>query len=815
MSKISINAHHGSPGTPNDFELLKVACPNIEWSTSDRFNNQTLESDCILQLGHSWGSYHAIKTALANPKSTKAVILIAPYLFVDKKMSGVIKTILSTPVIGKLLLSRIAPRAIEKLLADSSSPSKVPAAYRKNKDLLTAVNVLRPALFEKNIQTSQIIADLEALDKLSINVFVIRGDLDKTSSNGEQFKLLSKHLKFHEVILKDAGHALPWTHPIEIAKELQKLLPLLTGANNETKSAFPIDLKGSKISEHKPFGYHNKKSALNNVASFLSQHAATIGERPILSWVHPDKVKAWSLNLDDPLEHDSVSVKELEHLVAVVAAGLSKLGIKKKDRVIVFVPMSLYLYVSMFALQKIGAIATFLDGWARRDQMDVAAKVVEAKAFISVEQAFDYMGDLPEISKVPLKISIGPTKKEYDASIEGLMKSLERHETVAVEKEDTALITFTTGSSGTPKGADRTHRFLAAQHYALDKHLPYQEDDKDLPVFPIFSLNNLAAGVTTIIPAIDVGQTGEHDALILIAQMKSAGVTCTTLSPSLLRQVYKYCLDNKITIPFIRRIITGGAPISRDDLIKTKEVAPNAEVLVLYGSTEVEPMAHIEAKEMIERKSNPDPEWEDEGVNVGKFDCGLRVKYLKIDKNPISINSDEEWCEKEVGSGKPGEIIVSGEHVCENYFNNEAAFITSKIKDHNGVVWHRTGDIGRLDENGDLWFMGRIHNAINRDGEYFFPVRAEVILKKLSFVEYAAYLGMPDEKLGEATYAVYSVKESAEGNTAEWEKEIKRVMDKNGVVIDKIVLVDKIPLDARHQSKVEYQVLRDQLLGDT
>lgn len=574
---------------------------------------------------------------------------------------------------------------------------------------------------------------------------------------------------------------------------------------------FPINLDGSKISEKKPFGYHEGVHGLNNVAAFLTQHVETIPDKPILSWVHPDKLKEWSYNLEDPLPHDSVTVRELDHLVAVIATGFKKLGIKKGDRVIIFVPMCLYLYAAMFALQKIGAIATFLDGWARRDQMDTAAKVVGAKAFISVEKAFDYMGDLPEIGKIPLKISIGPTTRDYSASIEKLMKGIIRSTTEPVEKEHTALITFTTGSSGTPKGADRTHRFLAAQHYALDKHLPFNDSDKDLPVFPIFSLNNLAAGVNTILPAIDVGQAGEKDALVLIAQMKSAGVTTTTLSPSLLRHVYAYCLDNNITIPFIRRIITGGAPISRDDLVKTTQIAPNAEVLVLYGSTEVEPMAHIEAKEMIARKNNPDPEWEDEGVNVGKFDSGLAVKYLKINKEAISVSSDEDWSKIEVEKGKPGEIIVSGEHVCQNYYNNKEAFKKSKIKDHKGIVWHRTGDIGRVDEQGDLWFMGRIHNAISRGGEYFFPVRAEVIMKKLPFVEYAAYLGMPDTSLGEKTIAVFTHWENAEGNESEWKKEIQRVMDKNGVICDEIVLTDNIPLDARHQSKVEYEVLRKQL----
>ena len=61
----------------------------------------------------------------------------------------------------------------------------------------------------------------------------------------------------------------------------------------------------------------------------------------------------------------------------------------------------------------------------------------------------------------------------------------------------------------------------------------------------------------------------------------------------------------------------------------------------------------------------------------------MRVKYLKINKNPITVSSDKDWLNLEVEHGKPGEIIVSGEHVCQNYYNNEEAFAKSKIKDHN------------------------------------------------------------------------------------------------------------------------------------
>src|SRR5690606_19792728 len=122
-------------------------------------------------------------------------------------------------------------------------------------------------------------------------------------------------------------------------------------------------------------------------------------------------------------------------------------------------------------------------------------------------------------------------------------------------------------------------------------------------------------------------------------------------------------------------------------------------------------MAHIEAKDMINQKTRAqeDPEWVDEGVNVGHFDEGLQARFLKIIKGSVRVEKPSDWDKLLVSKGEVGELIVAGEHVCRNYFNNQEDFKKSKILDENGTVWHRTGDLGRLDEEGNLWLVGRVH----------------------------------------------------------------------------------------------------------
>lgn len=793
MKAFSILAHHGSPGTVHDFDLLMKHFPEVEWLPFDRYRKSEQKPSRPFEviLGYSFGCKSAIMDA-ANSNAA-AIVLIAPYLFPKKKMSPLARIVLGSPVIGDMILHQMAPKAIQQMLEESSYPDEIPSSYASIKKDLVRPEVLKPALFEKNYSLKDLEEAFSKIKQKNIKVVVIRGDRDQTSNGDEQIRKLKQYIQFEDIILKDAGHAIPWTHAQEVAQALR------------------LSISANK-SESSKLGYFEGTHPKNNVYAFLEKHLESIPTHPILTWVSPQTLANWTFNPNDPLPHDKITVKELDQLVDRIAAGMMKLGIGKGDRAIVFIPMSLQLYAAMFALQKLGAIAVFLDSWARRDQMGKAAEAVDAKIMISLERAFQYLGQEQNIAQIPIKIVVGPHQATYTAKLEDLMKTPASSPVTPVEKEHTALITFTTGSSGTPKGADRGHRFLAAQHYALNRHIPYTNNDVDLPVFPIFSLNNLAAGVTTVIPAIDVGTPSDLDPVILIAQMKTTKTTCTTLSPSLLRGLYRFCLDKKIELGFLKRIVTGGAPVSNDDVALMKKVAPNAEILVLYGSTEVEPMAHIEANEMLNQSNNPDPEWVDDGVNVGKFDDGLSVRYLKINKDNIYINKASDWDNLLVKHGQVGEIIVSGEHVCQGYYNNEEAFYRAKIRDENGVVWHRTGDLGRVDQHGNLWLVGRVHNAINRNGEYLFPVRSEVVMSKLSFVKQCAFLGMPDSKLGEATYAVFNLKEGEdEGQLEQYKKEIKRILDKNHITVDKIVYFKEIPMDPRHHSKVEYAVLREAL----
>ena len=541
-------------------------------------------------------------------------------------------------------------------------------------------------------------------------------------------------------------------------------------------------------------GYYPGADVRNNVISYLEDLRRSAPSRIAFKW-------AGLCGTEFPCEQ--ISFGALAERIAKTSSGLLDLGVRPGERVLLFLPMGVELYTAMFAVQRIGAAAVFLDSWARRSQLGACARKAAPSAFITSAAAFALRAEVPELAQIPRWISDTPYA-EATASLAELARAAETP-IAPVASETSALITFTTGSSGAPKGANRTHRFLSAQHLALREVIPYHESDVDLTVFPIFCLNNLAGGVTTLIPAINLAAPAADDGAQLVRQMLSEGVSCATLSPSLFNAVSRTCVTEKAVLKTLRRVVTGGAPVSADSVRAFAKCAPQADQLILYGSTEVEPMAHITGSELLKNET-ADREHVAEGVRVGALHHALKAKLVRICKGPIAFSS---WPELEIDPGGVGELVVSGEHVCRNYYNDEEAFARAKIRDGDGIVWHRTGDLARFDAQADVWIVGRVHNAILRGGNYYFPVRAEVLLKRISGVRRAAYLGLADAALGEKAVAALALETGS--NAAQAAAEAARLCAKNNLPLDGLYVLDDLPMDPRHHSKVEYEILRNTL----
>lgn len=790
---IKIYAFHGNPGHPDDwkklsetldpqkFELVAVDLYSVDWLAQLEGKQ---DQETIL-LGHSWGCYQILHCLPKLKLNIKKIILCAPYVHIEKPVTLISRLLLAIPLLGNYLIRNNHSRSYKQFVTDLVHP----ASISDNPYFSQILRRMADWKFWKKVVKFKLAMQAEPLKNLSsirAPTFALFGSDDKIASKEAQMRIIAFLENCVTQVIAHAGHGLIWTHTIEI-------------------SSFLADQKAKEI------GYLPGAQAGNNVISYIEKHLSEIPDQIALRWSKSDALALWDGTHQSPILHEQITYRKFSQRISTLAQGLLNIGIHPGDRVIIFLPMSVDMYTAMFAVQRIGAIAVFLDSWARSQHLGASAKCVTPKAMISFNKAFELVAEVPEFDAMAIRILYGPGEKcshKYES-----LFALKSAPVAPVFSEDTALITFTTGSTGTPKGANRTHRFLSAQHHALSRVIPYTPQDADMPAFPIFSLNNLASGVTTILPALDLAAPSNKDSAILAAQIIHQKITCTTLSPSMLVGLARYCKQNALQLSVLRRVVTGGAPISKDDVSAFYEIAPQTVIWVLYGSTEAEPMAHIEGRDMLKELKSHDPEIVDEGVNVGHISEDIDYKFIRIIDGPIEF-SQTSWETLEVPPGQVGEFICTGDHVCRDYYNNPEAFIATKISDNTNRVWHRTGDLAFIDKESNLWIVGRVNNVIKRAGEYYFPVRAEILLKRFDFTLRGAYLGMPDPKLRQAAYVAIEIKQDIDQEKFNFEsakKEICRIFEKNSIPVDVIRFVAKIPMDSRHHSKVEYNTLRQEL----
>ena len=483
--------------------------------------------------------------------------------------------------------------------------------------------------------------------------------------------------------------------------------------------------------------------------------------------------------------HGRVTFAALRDRVANVGGGLAADGVRAGDRVLVFVPMSVDLYVTLLGTLHAGAVPVFVDAWADRWRLAAAVRVAAPVAFIGSRRASLLRLLSGEVRRIPRAYTPGSAALARRAG----------GAPVAVEPDAPALLTFTTGSTGAPKAAERTHAFLLAQHRALAAHIAPRDDDVDMPTLPVFVLSNLALGIPSVIPDADPRRPADIDPQRVHRQMLREGVTTSSGSPAFYERLAAWCERTGETLP-LRALFTGGAPVL-PPLARRLQAVVRGTAHVVYGSTEAEPIAGITADEMVALDGVAD------GVCVGRPVPHVRLRLVHSHDAHIVL-SESGWSEWDVGSGA-GEIVVAGAHVLRGYVNDPEADRRNKIRDGD-TVWHRTGDAARLDPEGRLWLLGRVRERVVRDGVEWWPLPAEVRALRVAGVDHAAYVGVSDARRGKRAVLVV---ESDPRRAAALRPALERALDP--WPLDELRVLKRIPRDPRHASKTDLERLRKEL----
>ncbi len=447
----------------------------------------------------------------------------------------------------------------------------------------------------------------------------------------------------------------------------------------------------------------------------------------------------------------SMTFAQLAERSAKAAALFRSSGLTQGDRILLFQPVSIDLYVALLGIFRLGLVATVLDPSAGREHIDQCCQIARPKAFLGPARAHLLRLLFQSLRQIECHMvtsgwapfAIRWSNLDRLQPVDSITPCPSSHD---------ALLTFTSGSTGAPKAAVRSHGFLRAQHEILAASIDLKPTEVDLPTLPIFVLANLASGVTSVIPECDLRKPGFIQPGPVLAQLERHQVTRTVGSPALYSRLLEGARDRsgkertngQVGLGSLQKLYTGGAPVFPRLLEELHAAMPHGDVIVVYGSTEAEPISHLNWDEAsdLDRSAM----YAGKGLLVGKPVHQIRLQIVKNQwDTPLPAMSAQEFAKLELPSMRHGEIVVNGPHVLPGYLNGVGDEETKfRVDDE---IWHRTGDAGYMDEHNRLWLLGRAGAVIEDDRGSIYPFTVECAASKLDWIERSALATLNGERL--------------------------------------------------------------------
>jgi len=289
--------------------------------------------------------------------------------------------------------------------------------------------------------------------------------------------------------------------------------------------------------------------------------------------------------------------------------------------------------------------------------------------------------------------------------------------------EDDLLLVYTSGTTGTPKGAVLQQRALLYNGYNAAHAHDLRQDDHVLSALPMFHVGGLN---NQTLPALQAGASvtlhARFEAGAWLHDVAAQRPTLSLLVPATMAAVIAHAEWRTTDLSSLRLLMTGSmvVPLALIDAFHARGVP----VGQIYGSTETAPIAIVLQREAARRKAG----------STGRPAMHCEVKLVD------------------------GEIWVRGPNVMRGYWNDAAA--SAAVLDDAG--WFRTGDLARRDEDGDYWILGRSRELIISGGENVYPAELENVLADCPLIAESAVIGIADAKWGEAACAFVVRKPGAE-----------------------------------------------------
>lgn len=443
----------------------------------------------------------------------------------------------------------------------------------------------------------------------------------------------------------------------------------------------------------------------------------------------PDKdfVKATSI----AGETRSVSFIELEERSRRIAAGLLERGIRHGDRVAVAAPNQVEWLELFYGVTRIGAVLVTLNVRYREAELRYMLNQSGARLVVTSAQSdgFDfvdfYAGFRSEIPDVEEVLFLGDGEGSTYSSLIGDPDTvaLSRHE-AEVAADDPALILYTSGTTGRPKGAVLTHRSMLTSASGQVERLGTTADDVFLCVMPFNHVGGITCSVTA---ALSTGSTvvlpSAFSPAGALADIERHRVSLFAGVPTMWSLMLAHPTFESTDTSTVRLAVIGGSNVEPTMAADMLAAFPEARLFNLYGLSESSGASVMSA---------PDDSVEQVSGSIGTALTGVRAKVVDLAGH-------------DVPPGEEGELHLRGESITTGYWDRQEETSQTILDDG----WLRTGDMVTMDSDGHIHMRGRLKEMFIQGGYNVYPVEVENILTAHPAVAMAAGIGVPDAVLGE------------------------------------------------------------------
>jgi 2-furoate---CoA ligase len=408
-----------------------------------------------------------------------------------------------------------------------------------------------------------------------------------------------------------------------------------------------------------------------------------------------------------------------------VAAGLSTLGLKRGDHLLVVLQNRIEMATLHWACQFLGVVNTPLNWRAKPDEVDYCAADSQARAVVCEPVSFDAVAGSSVASRLS-RIAVGGA----DGTVQytQLLEQAPDAPILQGDAEDISLMLYTSGTTGKPKGVPRRHRAERAAALGHVAQNLYRRGERTLGVMPLYHTMGVRSLLAMALVDGAFVCVPKFDCAAAFRSIEQERITNLYLVPTLYHDMLTWREKNLTDISSVTKLGFAGAPM-QDGLLKRLQDTFKPELFVNhYGSSEVFTFAYDQD---ATRKAG----------SAGRAGINTRIRVVALD----AASPDEV-----VAPGEEGQVIceLKGEEAFESYWNRPDANEKSIRQG-----WYFTGDTGYVDPDGDLFVTGRVDDMIISGGENISPVDIESVLSLHPQVDEVAVAGLKDERWGQRVVA--------------------------------------------------------------